>query len=268
MSGALPLRAVPRSADAEVAAITLADAIGLRVPLCFVVEPDGLWGECAIEALLEEYAAAGDSGDVAGAPVARWTRTRRWTSFGGGFGFGLAGSDGADDRVDVLDEIARLADHLASAKPGAGSHPFSGALFSVRGVQPELERPFASEVLLDVVRQLLACKGTLLIELSADPPRAPEVATLGPVFRLPRSPRRRYDGAVATVRAAARSAGAAEPDVQAVADALAGTTRLQAEIAARVVEAECGLRGAEVDVLQLLASARRRVDGVLAGVPE
>ena len=268
MSGAIPPRAVPRADDAEVPPITLGDAIGLGVPLCFVVEPDGLWAECAIEALLEEYAESGDSGQGAGVPVARWTRTRRWRSFGAGFGFGLAGSDAGTDRVDVLEEIVRLSEHLASAKPSDGTHPFCGALFSIRGMEPELERPVAAEVLLDVVRQLLACRGTLLVELSSDPAEGPAVATLGPVFRLPRSPRRRYEAAISAVRSAARSAGAPEPDVQAVADALSGSTRLQAEIAARIVEAESELRGPGVDVLQVLASARRRVGAVLGGVPE
>lgn len=265
MSATAPLRARGESPP-----FTLADAIGLRVPLCYVVEPDALWAGCAVEALLEEYAANREADD--GSPevtVARWTRTRRWTSYRATYGFGLAGSEEPPAQVDVLVEVLRLADHLASARRGDGPHPLEGALFSVRGLQAELQRPLAAEVLLDVLRQLLACQGTLLVELDADPTGClpAVVASLGPVFRLPRSPRLRYESAIAEVRAAARVLGAEEPDPQVVADALKGLSRLQAEVAGRMTRAESELvPGA--DVMELLEAARGRVVAVLAGAGE
>lgn len=270
MSAAAPLRAVPAHVRADSAPFTLADAIGLRVPLCFVVEPDALWADCAVDALLEEHAAAREGEE--GSPevtVARWTRTRRWTSYRATYGFGLAGSEDSPEPVDVLVEVLRLADHLASARRGDGPHPLEGALFSVRGLQSELQRPLAAEVLLDVLRQLLACQGTLLVELDRDPkgcmPAA--VASLGPVFRLPQSPRLRYENAIAEIRGAARARGAQEPDPQVVADALKGLSRLQAELAARMTRADSELvPGA--DLLELLVAARGRVVAVLAGAGE
>ncbi|HEU4451537.1 MAG TPA: hypothetical protein VFR81_00715 [Longimicrobium sp.] len=271
MSAAAPLWAVPAHVRAESPPFTLADAIGLRVPLCFVVEPDPLWADRAVEALLEAYAAGREAEE--GAPevtVARWTRTRRWTSYRATYGFGLTGSDEPPARVDVLEEVLRLGEHLASARRGDGPHPLEGALFSVRGLQTELQRPFAAEVLLDVVRQLLACQGTLLVELDADPKgSAPaSVTSLGPVFRLPQTPRLRYESAIAEVRAAARALGAAEPDAQAVAEALKGLTRLQAEVAARMTRAESELARGGADVLELLEASRGRVAAVLAGAGE
>lgn len=250
---------------------TLADAIGLRVPLCFVVEPDPLWAHRAIEALLEEYGAGREAEDRAvEVSVARWTRTRRWTSFRATYGFGLTGSEEPPAGVDVLEEVLRLADYLASARRGDGPHPLDGALFSVRGLQAELQRPFAADVLLDLVQQLLVCQGTLLVELDTDPrASAPgPVMSLGPVFRLPHTPRLRYGTAIAEVRAAARALGAAEPDVQVVAEALKGLTRMQAELAARMTRVESELAGSGVDVLELLDASRGRVAAVLAGVGE
>ena len=272
MSAATPLRAVPAHVPAESAPFTLADAIGLRVPLVFVVEPDLLWADCAVAALLEEYGAGREA--AGGAPevtVARWTRTRRWTSYAATHGFGLAGSEAPLETVDVLEEVLRLADHLASARRGDGPHPLEGALFSVRGMQSELARPAAPEVLLDVLRQLQACQGTLLVELDAEPTAcaSPAVASLGPVFRLPRSPRLRYDSAVAELRAAARALGTPEPDLQAVLDALKGLSRLQAEVAARMARAESELAaGGGADLLELLEASRGRVTAVLAGAAE
>jgi hypothetical protein len=271
MSAAATLRAVPAHVPAESPPFTLADAIDLRVPLVFVVEPDLLWADCAVAALLDEYAAGREAGGGASeVTVARWTRTRRWTSYRATYGFGLAGSEEPLEKVDVLDELLRLADHLGSAKRGDGPHPLEGALFSVRGMQPDLARPAAAEVLLDVLRQLQACQGTLLVELDAEPAAcAPAVASLGPVFRLPRTPRLRYDGAIAELREAARALGVAEPDPQAVVDVLLGLSRLQAEVAARLARTEGELlpRGV-ADLVELLDASRARVTAVLAGAGE
>lgn len=269
MSAAVPLRAVTAHPGAKSPPITLADAIGLRVPLCFVVEPDALWADVAVTALLEEYA-SGREADDAGrdAAVARWTRARGWTSYRAAWGFGLGGGDTPAAEVDVLDELLRLADHLASARRGEG--PMDGALFSVRGLQSELERPLAADFLLECVRQLLACQATLLVELDADPGAfAPApVASLGPVLRLPHSPRLRYDTAIGEIRAAARALGGEEPDPAAVVEALKGLTRLQADLAARVTRAESELAGDGADLLALLAASRARVCEVLPGARE
>lgn len=265
MSGAVPLRALPRDADADVPPITLADAIELRVPLCFVVEPDRVWAECAVEAVLEEYAASADARGGAAVIVARWTRTRRWVSFGASYGFALAASDATAAEVDVLAEIVRLTEHLASARPGDGAHAFHGALFTVRCAPADMERSLASEVLLDAARQLMNLDASLLIELPVEPGAAQGVDTLGPVFRLPRTPRLRYETVIERVRSAARAAGAAEPEGQEVADALAGLSRMQAELAVRVLQAECRIRGDGVDVLRLLSAARERAASVLRG---
>lgn len=265
MTPAVPLRALPRDADAEVPPITLADAIELRVPLCFVVESDRLWAECAIEALLEEYATAAEAHGGKPVMVARWTRTRRWVSYGASFGFALAGAETAAGQIDVLEEIVRLTEHLASSRPSDGSHAFQGALFAIRCASPDLEPPLASEALLDLVRPLMGCGATLLIELPVQPNFDEGVESLGPVFRLPRSPRLRYEPVIERIRAAARGTGAPEPDVQELADALSGLTRMQAEIAARVVQAEWALRGSGADVHRLLSAARERVTSVLRG---
>lgn len=269
MSAATPLRVVPAHVPADSPPFTLADAIGLRVPLCFVVEPDLLWADCAIITLLEEYAAGRDAGEATEATVARWTRTRRWTSYRTTYGFGLAGSEEPLEKVDVLEEVLRLAEHLGSAKRGEGPHPLEGALFSVRGLQAELRRPSAAEVLLDVLRQLQACQGTLLVELDAAPRdcASPAVASLGPVFRLPQSPRLRYESAILELRAA-RALGAAEPDLQRIVEALKGLSRLQAEVAARMARAEGELVPGGADLIELLAAARARVTAVLAGAGE
>lgn len=261
---------LPAHGRAERTPFTLADAIRLRVPLCFVVEPDALWAGCALDALLEEYAARRDVDD--GSPeatVARWTRTRRWTSYRAAYGFGLEGSEEPPGQVDALVEVLRLAEHLGSARRGGGRHPLEGALFAVRGLEAELQRPLAVEVLLDVLRQLLACQGTLLVELDLDPKtRLPaSILSLGPVFRLPRIPRLRYESAIAEVRAAARARCVEEPDPQRVADALDGLSRLQAEIVARVTRAASELFP-EADVLELLETARGSVGEVLAGAGE
>jgi hypothetical protein len=269
MSAAAPLRAVSTRPCVESPPFALADAIGLRVPLCFVTEPDALWADVAITALLEEYASGHESDDGSpDAAVARWTRPRGWTSYRAAYGFGLGGGDTPAAEVDVLEELLRLADHLASARRGGG--PLDGALFSVRGLQTELERPLAAEVLLEAVRQLLACQATLLVELDADPGAfaPPSVTSLGPVLRLPHSPRLRYDSALGEIRAAARALGVQEPDVQRVVEGLKGLTRLQAEVAARITRAEGELAGGGADLLELLAAARDRVTAVLPGVRE
>jgi hypothetical protein len=265
MTAAVPLRALPRDADAEVPPITLADAIELWVPLCFVVEPDRLWAECAIEALLEEYATAAEAHGGRPVTVARWTRTRRWVSYGASFGFALAGTETSAGQIDVLEEIVRLTEHLASARPSDGTHAFQGALFAIRCAGADLGPPLASEALLDLMHPLMGCDATLLIELPAEPNFDEGVESLGPVFRLPRSPRLRYAPVIERIRSAARAAGAPEPDVQELADALSGLTRMQAEIAARVVQAEWELRGSGVDVHRLLSAARERVSSVLRG---
>lgn len=268
MSGALPLRALPRDADAEVPAITLADAIELRVPICFLVEPDRVWAEGAVTALLEEFAASADAHGGGGATVARWTRTRRWVSFGASYGFALAGSDAAAGEVDVLDEIVRLTEHLASARPGDGAHALQGALFSVRCAPADMERPLATEVLVDAALQLMNLGASLLIELPVEPGAAQGVDALGPLFGLPRSPRLRYEAMIDRVRSAARAAGAAEPAAQDVADAFAGLSRMQADLVSRVVQAECQIRGDGADVLRLLAAAKERAVSVLRGGAE
>ncbi len=270
MSAAMPLRVLPPQIRAESPPFTLADAIGLRVPLCFVVEPDLLWADCAIHALLEEYAAGREAEGGPEAAVARWTRTRRWTSYRATYGFALAGSEEPLEKVDVLEEVLRLAEHLASARRAEGPHPLEGALFSVRGLQAELSRPSAPEVLLDVLRQLQACQGTLLVELDAAPQTCASaaVASLGPVFRLPQTPRLRYASAIAELQAAARVLGAAEPDVQRIVEALKGLTRLQAEVAARMARAEGELVPGGSDLMELLAASRGRVTAVLGGAGE
>jgi hypothetical protein len=269
MSPSAPLRALPPRPRAESAPFTLADAIGLRVPLCFVVEPDALWADRAITVLLEEYASGGEPDDQApGATVARWTRSGGWTSHRAAYGFGLAGAETAAGAADVLDELLRLADHLASARRGDG--PMEGALFAMRGLQTELERPLAADAMLALVQQLLACQATLLVELDADPQAlAPAAVTsLGPVFRLPHTPRLRYDTAFGELRAAARALGVADPDPHGVLEALKGLTRLQAEVAARMTRAESELAGGGADLLALLRASCGRVTAVFPGAGE
>lgn len=263
MSPPEPLRAVAAGSPP----FTLDEAIGLRVPLCFVVEPDPLWADRAFPALLEDYAAGREAEGRPEVTAARWTRTRGWISFRATYGFGLTGSEEPPARVDPLDEVLRLADHLASARRGDGPHPLERALFAVRGLQAELHRPFAADVLLDIAGRLLACEATLLVELEADPRSSvpPSVTSLGPVTRLPGPARLRYAGAITEIQAAARALGSAEPDARTVADALAGLTCLQAGIAARMTRAESELARGAADVLELLAASRGRVTAALAG---
>jgi hypothetical protein len=272
MSAAAPLRVARAPLPAAGAPFTIADAIRAAVPLVFLVEPDLLWADCAVRALLEEHAAGreadGGTGEVT---AARWTRTRRWTSYGATYGFGLSGSEEPLERVDVLEEMLRLADHLASAKRGDEPHPLEGALFSVRGMQPDLARPAAAEVLLEVLLQLQGCRGTLLLEIDREPATfaSPAVVSLAPVLRLPRDPRLRYDGAIAEFRQATSTSGLPEGDPDEVLGALEGLSRLQAELVARITRDESErITGAAVDLLELIATARERVTAVLAGAAE
>ncbi|HWK89219.1 MAG TPA: hypothetical protein VNP72_04465 [Longimicrobium sp.] len=266
------MSAAPECALPSEVPFTLADAIGLRVPLCFVVEPDALWAECAMEALLEEYAREREVADGgAEITVARWTRTRRWTSYAATYGFGLAGGQEPLAQVDVLEELVRLAEHLDSGPRAAGGRALDSALFAVRGVEADLGRPAAAEVLLDLSRQLTARQGTMLIELRSHPRTRPEWAAavrLGPVFPLPPAPRPRYARAIADVVEAARALGAAEPEPHRVAEMLMGLTRLQAELAARLARAEGQMTGRGAEMLALLQASRARVCAVLAGVEE
>ena len=273
MSAAPHLRALPSEARAETRPFTLADAIGLRVPLCFVVEPDALWADCAMEALLEEYAREREAADcLVEITVARWTRTRRWTSYAATFGFGLAGGEEPLAQVDVLEELVRLSEHLGSGpRAASGTHALDGALLAVRGVEADLGRPAAAEVLLDLGRQLAARQGTLLVELRSHPRSQPAwaaAARLGPVFPLPPAPRLRYARAIAEVVEAARAVGTPEPEPHRIAETLTGLTRLQAELAARLARAECELAGRGAEVMALLQASRGRVCAVLAGVEE
>jgi len=264
MSVTLPLRMLSAEPGDD-RPITLHDGIRLRVPLGYVVEPDRLWGELAMEALLDEYAAAAEAELGAPAIVARWTRPRRWVSFGAGFGFALVGPDAAAGQVDLLEEIVRLSEHISTARPSNGPHPFHRALLTLRATLADLERPLAGEVLLDAVRRLMSCGGTLLVELDGPPGRGME--RLGPVFCLPEGSGR-FTNSIATMRAAARAAGAVEPESRAIEDALAGLSVLQAEIVARLVEVGCCAGGRTPKLLDLVSTARRLVGAAVAGGDE
>lgn len=248
--------------------LTLEEAVGLAVPLVLVVEPDGLWAVRAIEALLEASADLAMSGPAGERVVARWTRTARWTAYGSSFGLGLPGPESAEAGVDVLDELIRLGEQLGGGRRAAGRHPLEGALFSVRGLASELERPGVAEILLGLVVQFGVRGATLLVELGVDPRGRPSwggVAALGPVVGVPDTPALRYENAIRDLRAAAGAGGGREPlDADRVCGALRGMTRLQAEVAARAVRARVGT-ACDMDVFAALAEARSRVEAAIAG---
>jgi hypothetical protein len=263
MSAAPPSRESVAEPD-EVLPITLLDGIRLRVPLGYVVEPDRLCGELAMEALMESYAAEVETEVGVLSMVARWTRSRGWVSFGSGFDFALVGADPSAGQPDLLDEIVRLSEHLSTARLNNGAHPFQRALFAVRASLADLQRSLAGEVLLDAVRQLMSCNATLLVEL--DGPPGSELERLGQVFRSPGGAGR-FVGPVAAIGSAARAAGVVEPDHRALNNALSGLSLLQGELVARLVEAECRVRGTSTNVLHLIAAARQRI-GAVAGAGE
>ncbi|MBB4636009.1 hypothetical protein [Longimicrobium terrae] len=249
--------------------LTLEEAVGLAVPLVFVVEPDALWAVRAIEALLDASADLAMSGSAAERVVARWTRTARWTAYGYSFGLGLPGPESAEAGVDVLDELIRLGEQLGGGRRAAADrHPLDGALFSVRGLASELERPAAAEILLGLVVQLGVRGATLLVELDLDPRSRPAwggVAALGPAVGVPDTPALRYENAIRHLRAAADAGGGREPlDADRVYGAFRGMTRLQAEVAARAVRARVGT-ACDTDVFAALAEARSRVGAAIAG---
>lgn len=259
-----PLRAVPVWTGAEPASLTVPEAIALAVPLCFLVEPDPLWGDRAVDALLEQHAAdAPPQARLRERMVARWTRTRRWFSYTP-YVFGL-GTEGPLSGGDVLEEVVRLSDHLGSARRGDGPHPFQAALFSMRGLQADLSRSHASDVLLDVVRQLTECRATLLVELDSTPAPESPITRLGPVVRLSADSALRYEHAVAELAGLLPPASDESQRNREIEGALNGLSRLQAEIVARMVSAAAGPSGRAGNLLQLLAAARARVEAAMPG---
>jgi hypothetical protein len=257
----------PRRAP-ELPPLSLDEVVALRLPLCFVVEPDVMWAEQAIEALLDRRTGVG-SGQGGEAVVARWTRGRGWVCLGG-FGFALSGAEAPTGTVG--DELVRLAGVLASGtRRGHGGHPLDGAVFSIRGLQPELQHLLTAEILVDLVRQLSERGATLLVELHAVPEpcgawRA--AARLGPVLALDPAPMERFAAAIGTVREAAAAMHAAEPDPGDVVAVLAGLTQLQATAAARVTRSACEAPRLGTAVLDILAASCERVRSVLEGIAE
>jgi hypothetical protein len=258
VNGAPALRALPSGVSPSAPTITLQEAITLAVPLCFVVERDPLWADRAVDRVLELNADAG-SGDLAGhRTVARWTRSRRWYSYTP-YAFALGAADGPASQADALEEVARLSDHLGSARRGTGRHPLEGALFSMRGLQADLARPHAADVLLDAVRQLAECRGTLIVELEAAPAQDCPARGLGALVHLPGTPLVRYEAAVSEVLSAAERAGHPAPAPAAIADVLEGLSSLHALVAARMATAERADTRAGSDFLVVLSAARERV---------
>lgn len=266
------MSAPPPGGDGQAAGtvpFSLEEAVGLAVPLVFVVEPDALWAIRAIDALLEATADSAVSGSAGERVVARWTRAARWTAYGSSFGLGLPGPESAEAGVDVLDELIRLGEQLGGGRRAAADrHPLDGALFSVRGLASELERPGAAEILLGLVVQLAVRGATLLVELDVDPRGRPAwggVAGLGPVVGVPDTPALRYENAIRDLRAAADAGGGREPwDADRVCGAFRGMTRLQAEVAARAVLARVGTP-CDMGLFAALAEARSRVEAAIAG---
>lgn len=265
MSGVTPLRAASSRVPAQPPELTASEAVALAVPLCFVVDPDPLWADHAVDFLLSEYAAQPNAPRDREQTVARWTRTRRWSSYTPN-AFGLGGGETPPGDADVLEEVVRLSEHLGSARRGEGVHPFQGALFSIRGLQPDLARPHAPDVLLDVVRQLSGCGATLLVELDSAPAPHSLVMRLGPVVALPADPGLRYEHALAELARLLPSGAEHLRDGRALAGALEGLSRLQAELVARLVCAAAGATGRGGDFLHLISNARARVEAAMPGV--
>jgi hypothetical protein len=264
VSGALALRPQAPLWNMGVPPLSIATVVGLQLPLCYVVEPDVMWAEQAIEALLEERVGAGAVASE-GAVVARWTRGRGWVC-ASGFGFGLSGAESSSGSVG--DELVRLAAVLATGVRGGGSHPLDGSLFSVRGMQPEIEDLASAEILLDLVRQLAERSATLLIELHAVPEPCPgwnAAARLGPVLPLEIAPHRRYASALLAVREAAAAMNLPEPDHGDVLALLLGLTQLQAVAAARLTRSVCVPPHDGLQVLDVLAACCDRVKSVMEG---
>lgn len=269
-----------------VRSVSLADAVALRVPLCYVVETDPLWADAALTALLEEVSlehSRDDSVLLGGGPVvARWSRTRGWRMIGNPFAqFALVQAVEPEEvgRRDVLEDLLGLSAHLRSLRDAASneSHPYNGSVLWMRGLAPELDRPVVVEALFDLVVLLREREASLLLEVEADLEPRMRAARLGPSVSIPDNASIRYQDAVTEVVAGAIAAGAAQPDRADVLELFSGLSQMQADLVARIVRAEISIarlhprhesvpRGLfEVDYPALVDSARQRVLAVMRG---